>query len=349
MSAELHLPRPDDWHLHLRDGDALRAVLPFTVQRFGRAVVMPNLKPPITTTAMAVAYRERIMAALPRGASFVPLMTLYLTDTIDPDEIRRGREQGLIFGCKLYPAGVTTNSEQGVTDISRLEPALAAMMDVDMPLLVHGELSDPKLDVFDLEARFIDRVLAPIVERWPHLRIVFEHVTTRAAVDFVRTARTGVAATITPQHLMLNRNALFAGGLRPHHYCLPLLKTEVDRRSLLDVVASANPRFFLGTDSAPHPRGGKESACGCAGIFSAHAGIELYAEIFESEGILARLQGFACEYGPDFYQLPRCAEHIVLVREPWTVPDSYPFAGQEQLIPFKAGQQIAWRLQTQTR
>jgi dihydroorotase len=235
-----------------------------------------------------------------------------------------------------------------VTDISRLEAPLAAMMEVDMPLLVHGELSDPKLDVFDLEARFIDRVLAPIVERWPRLRVVFEHVTTHAAVEFVRSARRGVAATVTPQHLMLNRNALFAGGLRPHHYCLPLLKSEADRRSLLDVVASGNPRFFLGTDSAPHARSAKEAACGCAGIFSAHAGIELYAEIFESEGILARLQGFACEYGADFYQLPRCADHIVLIREPWTVPASYPF-GDEQLVPFKAGQQIAWRLQSQTR
>jgi dihydroorotase len=224
-----------------------------------------------------------------------------------------------------------------------LDAALETMMDVDMPLLVHGELSDPRLDVFDLEARFIDRVLGPIVQRWPRLRVVFEHVTTRAAVEFVRSAREGVAATVTPQHLMLNRNALFAGGLRPHNYCLPLLKTEADRRSLIDAVASGNRRFFLGTDSAPHSRGAKEAACGCAGIFSAHAGIELYAEIFETEGILNRLQGFACEYGPDFYQLPRCADHIVLVKEPWTVSDSYRF-GNEQLVPFRAGQPIAWRL-----
>ncbi len=349
MSGELYLPRPDDWHLHLRDGDHLRAVLPFTAERFGRAIVMPNLKPPITTTAMARDYRDRILAALPPDTDFRPLMTLYLTDSIDPQEIRRGREEGLIQGCKLYPAGVTTNAEAGVTDIARLEGALAAMMDVDMPLLVHGELSDPRLDVFELEARFIDRVLAPIVDRWPHLRVVFEHVTTRAAVDFVRSARTGVAATVTPQHLMLNRNALFAGGLRPHHYCLPLLKTEADRRSLLDVIASANPRFFLGTDSAPHARDAKESACGCAGIFSAHAGIELYAEIFEAEGILARLRGFACEFGADFYQLPRSADQIVLVREPWIVPASYPFASDAQLVPFRAGQQIAWRLQTPGR
>jgi dihydroorotase len=345
MSAELHLPRPDDWHLHLRDGENLRAVLSFTAQRFGRAIVMPNLKPPITTVAMATAYRERILAALPREAAFLPLMTLYLTDNTPAAEIRLAREQGQIHGCKLYPAGATTNSEFGVTDIARLDDALAAMMEVDMPLLVHGELSDPTLDVFELEARFIDRVLAPIVERFAHLRVVFEHVTTKAAVDFVQQARAGVAATITPQHLMLNRNALFAGGLRPHHYCLPLLKTEVDRRSLLEVVAAGNRRFFLGTDSAPHGRLTKEAACGCAGIFSAHAGIELYADIFEQEGILARLQGFACEYGADFYQLPRNADHIVLVREPWTVPAAYPFAG-DQLVPFRAGESINWRLQS---
>ena len=349
MIAELDLPRPDDWHLYLRDGEHLRAVLPFTAARFGRAIVMPNLRPPITTTAMARAYRDRILAALPPGSDFVPLMTLYLTDSTDPQEIRRGREEGLIHGCKLYPAGVTTNAEAGVTDIARLEGPLAAMMDVDMPLLVHGELSDPRLDVFELEARFIDRVLAPIVDRWSHLRVVFEHVTTRAAVDFVRTARAGVAATVTPQHLMLNRNALFAGGLRPHHYCLPLLKTEADRRGLLEVIANGNPRFFLGTDSAPHSRTAKESSCGCAGIFSAHAGIELYAEIFEAEAMLPRLRGFACEFGADFYHLPRSADHIVLVREPWTVPAGYSFAADEQLVPFRAGQQIAWRLQAPER
>jgi len=346
MIREVHLPRPDDWHLHLRDGPSLRAVLPFTAARFGRAIVMPNLKPPITTTQMALAYRDRILAALPAGSQFLPLMTLYLTDHTAADEIRRARDEGVIHGCKLYPAGATTNSDAGVTDIARLEEVLAVMMEVDLPLLVHGELTDPALDVFDLEARFIDRVLAPIVERWPHLRVVFEHVTTRAAVDFVRTARNGVAATVTPQHLMFNRNALFAGGLRPHRYCLPLLKTESDRRSLLDAIASGNRRFFLGTDSAPHARAAKEAACGCAGIFSAHAGIELYAEIFESEGILARLQGFACEYGADFYQLPRNADHIVLLREPWIVPDSYPFDGTT-LVPFKAGETIAWRLQVE--
>jgi dihydroorotase len=345
MISELRLPWPDDWHLHLRDGEALRCVLPFTAARFARAIVMPNLRPPVTTTDMALAYRDRILAALPAGTSFRPLMTLYLTDRTSGAEIRHARDQGAIFGCKLYPAGATTNSESGVTDIVRLEDALSAMMEVDMPLLVHGEVTDPTLDVFDLEARFIDRVLAPVVERWPELRVVFEHVTTRAAVEFVRTAREGVAATVTPQHLMFNRNALFAGGrLRPHHYCLPLLKTELDRRSLLDAIGSGNNRFFLGTDSAPHARTEKEAACGCAGIFSAHAGIELYAEIFETEGILTRLRGFACEFGADFYQLPRNAEHIILRREPWTVPASYPFDGG-QLVPLRAGESIAWRVE----
>jgi dihydroorotase len=344
MVTELRLPRPDDWHLHLRDGAAMRSVLPFTAARFARAIVMPNLTPPITTHAMALAYRDRILDALPAGAHFQPLMTLYLTDRTHPEEIERARDEGVVHGCKLYPAGATTHSDAGVTDIARIEAVLAMMMDVDLPLLVHGEVTDPQLDVFDREARFIDRVLAPIVDRFPRLRVVFEHVTTRAAVDFVRAARAGVAATITPQHLMFNRNALFAGGLRPHYYCLPLLKTEPDRRSLIDAISSGNSRFFLGTDSAPHSQAAKEAACGCAGIFSAHAGIELYAEIFEAEGILDRLRGFACEYGADFYRLPRNADDMVLRREPWSVPASYPFA-HEQLIPLRAGDHIAWRLQ----
>jgi dihydroorotase len=340
---ELRIPRPDDWHLHLRDEQSLRAVLPFTAARFARAIVMPNLKPPVTTTDMAIAYRQRIVSALPAGSAFVPLMTLYLTDHTPAAEIRRARESGVVFGCKLYPAGATTHSDAGVTDVARLDEALAAMMQVDMPLLVHGEVTDPSVDVFDLEARFIDRVLLKLVERWPRLRVVFEHVTTRAAVEFVRTARDGVAATMTPQHLMFNRNALFAGGLRPHHYCLPLLKTETDRRSLLDAVASGSPRFFLGTDSAPHARAKKEAACCGAGIFSAHAAIELYAEIFDSAGILHRLPGFACEHGPDFYRLPRNLETMTLLRDAWTVPASYPFDGDE-LIPLRAGERVAWRL-----
>jgi dihydroorotase len=342
---QLQIPKPDDWHLHLRDGESLRAVLPFSAARFARAIVMPNLKPPVTTTEMAMAYRKRILAALPAGYDFVPLMTLYLTDHTSPAEILRARESGIVFGCKLYPAGATTHSESGVTDISRLEAVLESMMRVDMPLLVHGEVTDASIDVFELEARFIDRILFPLVERWPHLRVVFEHVTTRAAVEFVRTTRQGVAATITPQHLMFSRNALFAGGLRPHLYCLPLLKTEPDRLSLLDAVASGSPRFFLGTDSAPHARASKESACCGAGIFSAHAAIELYAEIFDGAGILPRLQGFACEFGPDFYRLPRNVEKITLVREPWSVPVSYPFDG-DALIPLKAGYRITWRLKS---
>ncbi|HXL96757.1 MAG TPA: dihydroorotase, partial [Steroidobacteraceae bacterium] len=332
MTEQLRLRRPDDWHLHLRDGAALRAVLPFTAVRFARAIVMPNLKPPITTAAQALAYRERILAAVPAGARFQPLMTLYLTDHTSSAEIERAHASGAIFGCKLYPAGATTHAEAGVTDIARIEQALAAMTSLDLPLLVHGEVTDAEVDVFDRESRFIDRVLAPLAERWPGLRIVFEHVTTRAAVDFVRAARRGVAATITPQHLLHNRNALFAGGLRPHLYCLPLLKTEADRRALLEALAGGDARFFLGTDSAPHARAAKESACGCAGIFSAHAGIELYAEIFEAEGILPRLQGFASEHGADFYRLPRNQDQITLVRDPWSPPASYPFE-DGQLVP----------------
>jgi dihydroorotase len=340
----LRLRRPDDWHLHLRDGAALRAVLPFTSARFARAIVMPNLSPPITTTAQALAYRDRILAALPAGAGFQPLMTLYLTDHTSAAEIERAHTSGAVFGCKLYPAGATTHSDAGVSDIARLEPALAAMTALDLPLLVHGEVTDPQVDVFDREARFIERVLAPLTARWSALRIVFEHVTTRAAVEFVRGARTGVAATVTPQHLMHNRNALFAGGLRPHLYCLPLLKTEADRRALLEVLDAGDSRFFLGTDSAPHALATKESACGCAGIFSAHAGIELYAEVFDAEGMLPRLQGFASEYGADFYRLPRNQDHIMLVREAWSPPASYPF-GDGLLVPLRAGEPIAWRLQ----
>jgi dihydroorotase len=343
VTAELRLRRPDDWHLHLRDGAALRAVLPFSAARFARAIVMPNLKPPVTTTAMALAYRERILAALPAGASFQPLMTLYLTDRTSAAEVQRAHASGAIFGCKLYPAGATTHAEAGVTDVAYLEPALATMSTLDLPLLVHGELTDGEVDVFEREARFIDRVLLPLTERWPDLRIVFEHVSSRAAVDFVRAARRGVAATVTPQHLLLNRNAMFAGGLHPHLYCLPVLKTETDRRSLLDAVASGDARFFLGTDSAPHERAAKEASCGCAGIFSAHAAIELYAEIFEAEGILPRLQAFASEYGADFYRLPRNQDEITLRREPWTPPQSYPF-GDGELVPLRAGEHIAWRL-----
>lgn len=339
----LTLRRPDDWHLHLRDGAALQSVLPFTAVRFGRAIVMPNLAPPITTTAAALAYRERILAALPAGANFEPLMTLYLTDRTDAAEIERASRSGHIFGCKLYPAGATTHSAAGVTDVHHLDEALAAMMQADMPLLVHGEVTDPTVDIFERESRFIDSVLAPLSERFARLRIVFEHVSTRAAVQFVRGARSGVAATVTPQHLLYNRNALFRGGLRPHLYCLPILKSEPDRASLVEAIAAGDARFFLGTDSAPHARHTKEAACGCAGVFSAHAALELYAEAFEAEGILSRLPAFAAEFGADFYRLPRHEERITLVRESWKVPESYPF-GTQELVPLCAGESLRWRL-----
>jgi dihydroorotase len=339
----LTIRRPDDWHLHLRDGEALRAVLPFTAARFGRAIVMPNLKPPVATTGQALAYRRRILDALPAGMKFEPLMTLYLTDRTDPAEVDRAKASGCVYGFKLYPAGATTHSDAGVTDLRRLEPVLVRMSELGLVLQVHGEVTDPGVDVFDREARFIDEALSPIVERVRRLRIVFEHITTRAAVEFVLNARPGVAATVTPQHLLMNRNALFSGGIRPHHYCLPVLKTELDRRALLDVVADGDPRFFLGTDSAPHARHTKEAACGCAGIFSAHAAIELYAEAFESAGALDRLEGFASEFGADFYGLPQTEERITLVKESWEVPARYPF-GSDDLVPLRAGERIGWRL-----
>jgi dihydroorotase len=339
----LTIRRPDDWHLHLRDGEALRAVLPHTAARFARAIVMPNLKPPVTTTALALAYRERILAALPAGARFEPLMTLYLTDRTDPAEVDRAKASGRIFGFKLYPAGATTHSDEGVTDIKHVDAVLARMAELGVILQVHGEVTNPAVDVFDREARFIDTVLTGIVERFPKLRIVFEHITTRAAAEFVRCARDGVAATITPQHLLMNRNALFTGGIRPHHYCLPVLKTETDRRALLEVIASGDRRFFLGTDSAPHARHTKEAACGCAGIFSAPAAIELYAEAFDAIGALGRLEGFASEFGADFYDLPRNEERITLVRESWEVPACHPFGGEE-IVALRAGERIAWRL-----
>jgi dihydroorotase len=339
----LVLRRPDDWHLHLRDGAALEAVAPFTAARFARAIVMPNLAPPVTSTALALAYRQRILDALPKGVKFEPLMTLYLTDESDPREIARAQASGVVWGCKLYPAGATTHSDAGVRDIKRIEAVLARMSELDIVLQVHGEVTQPAVDVFDREARFIETVLADLAERFPALRIVFEHVSTRAGVQFVQQARTGIAATITPHHLLLNRSALFAGGLRPHHYCLPILKREEDRLALIQAATSGSPKFFLGTDSAPHARAAKESACGCAGIFSAHAALELYAEVFEAAGALPRLQGFASEFGADFYGLPRNDEKITLVREPWSVPHSLAF-GHDELIPFRAGGQIMWRI-----
>ena len=341
----LRLRRPDDWHLHLRDGAHMAAVLPHTAARFGRALVMPNLKPPMTTTAALGQYRSRILAALPAGARFEPMMTLYLTDRTSPDEMRSARDAGWVVGAKLYPAGATTHSDAGVTSIEHTWAALEAMAETGLVLQVHGEVTDPAVDVFDREQRFIDDVLLRVIERVPGLKVVFEHITTRAAVEFVRDARPGVAATLTPQHLLMNRNAIFDGGVRPHHYCLPVLKRERDREALLEAATSDDPRFFLGTDSAPHARHTKETSCGCAGIYSAHAGIELYAEAFEQAGRLERLEAFASERGADFYGRPRNGDFIELVREPWAVPASYPFGGDE-VVPLRAGGEVAWRLKT---
>jgi dihydroorotase len=341
--STLTIRRPDDWHLHLRDGAALRAVVPFTAAQFARALVMPNLTPPVTTTEQALGYRQRILDALPAGSTFQPLMTLYLTDRTQPGEVDRAKASGHVQGFKLYPAGATTHSDAGVTDIRSVDPVLARMSELGVVLQVHGEVTDPNVDVFDREARFIASVLAPVVDRFPRLRVVFEHITTREAAGFVRSARPGVAATITPQHLLMNRNALFAGGIRPHHYCLPVLKTELDRRALLEAIASGEPRFFLGTDSAPHARHTKEAACGCAGIFSAHAAIELYAEAFDAVGALGKLEGFASEHGAAFYGLPYNEERLTLVRESWDVPATYGF-GSDELVPLRAGERVLWRI-----
>lgn len=341
--TRLRLRRPDDWHLHLRDGAELAAVLPHTVQRFARALVMPNLKPPLTDAAALGAYRERILAASPGRAAFEPLMTLYLTDHTSREELHRAAATGFVVGAKLYPAGATTHSDAGVTSIEHVWEALETMVELGLVLQVHGESTDPQVDVFDREQDFIDRVLGRIVARLPGLRVVFEHVTTRAAVEFVRGARAGVAATITPQHLLLTRNALFEGGLRPHHYCLPVPKRERDREALIDAATGDDARFFLGTDSAPHGRATKEAACGCAGIYSAHAGIELYAEVFEQAGCLERLEAFASERGADFYGRPRNAGWITLERRPWPVPAEYPF-GAGGVVPLRAGGTVTWRL-----
>jgi dihydroorotase len=344
MTDTLTLRRPDDWHLHLRDGDALAAVLPHTARQFGRAIVMPNLKPPVTTTALAVAYRERILQALPAGLDFQPLMTLYLTDNTDPAEIARAKASGIIAGCKLYPAGATTNSDSGVTDLRRIGAVLEAMAEHGLPLQVHAEVTHADVDVFDREAVFIDTLLAPLHARLPQLRIVLEHATTRAAVQFVTSAAQGIGCTLTPQHLLMNRNAIFAGGVRPHHYCLPILKREADRVALLEAATRGDPRFFLGTDSAPHARLTKEAACGCAGCYTAHAALELYAEAFEAAGALHRLEAFASEHGPRFYGLPLNEQRVTLRREAWQVPARYPFVGGDDLVPLRAGETLAWRL-----
>jgi dihydroorotase len=342
-STEISLRQPDDWHLHVRDGAFLRAVIGFTAERFGRAIIMPNLKPPVTTTALAAEYRQRILNALPAGSPFQPLMTLYLTDRTDPAEVDRAKASGIVHGFKLYPAGATTNSDSGVTRIENIYGVLERMSELGVVFQVHGEVTHNDVDVFDREARFIDEVLAPVAARFPKLRIVFEHITTKQAVQFVRGARAGIGATITPQHLLHNRNAIFQGGIRPHYYCLPVLKTEPDRVALVEAATSGDPRFFLGTDSAPHAKHTKEAACGCAGMFSAHSGIELYAEAFEAAGALSRLEGFASEFGPDFYGLPRNARRIKLRKEPWSVPAHYAY-GSDELVAMRAGETVAWRL-----
>lgn len=341
MSASLVITQPDDWHLHLRDGAVLRDVLAHSARRFARAIIMPNLDPPLTTTAAALAYRDRILAALPENAQFKPLMTLYLADRTPVGEIERAKASGEIYGVKLYPAGATTHSDSGVTDIRHCDAVLEKMAELDMPLLVHGEVTDPDVDVFDREQAFIDRILMPLAKRLPRLRIVLEHVTSQSGVEYVLAQGSNVAGTLTAHHLLYNRNALFQGGIRPHYYCRPVLKREHDREALIKAATSGNPKFFLGTDSAPHARHLKENACGCAGIFSAHAAIELYAEAFEAAGALDKLDGFAGIYGADFYHLPRNHSKIRLIKKPWTVPDNYPF-GDSTVVPLRAGEKVSW-------
>lgn len=341
--SQITIFRPDDWHVHLRDGDTMRAVLPDTARRFARAIVMPNLLRPVTTTEMAIGYRERILSALPDGMRFEPLMTLYLTDKTTADEIRRAKQSGIVYAVKYYPAGATTHSEAGVTELIKCEHALAAIEECGLPLLVHGEVTFPNVDIFDRERLFIDRVLIPVLQKHARLRVVFEHITTREAARFVLGAPPRVAATITAHHLLLNRNALFTGGVRPHHYCAPILKREEDRQALIQAAVSGNPKFFLGTDSAPHARDTKEAACGCAGIYTAHAGIELYAEIFGAYNALERLEGFASIFGPNFYGLPRNQDKITLAKEVWSVPKELPYH-QGTLVPFRAGGTIGWRM-----
>ena len=338
----LTITQPDDWHLHLRDGDALKSVAPFTAKQFARAIVMPNLNPPVTTVVQAVEYLDRILAAV-EGTDFEPLMTLYLTNNTPPEEIIAARKSCFIKAVKLYPAGATTNSDAGVTDIRHCDAALEEMQNAGLPLLVHGEVTDPQVDVFDREKVFIDKILQPLTQRFPELKIVFEHITTKEAADFVLQSGDNIGATITPQHLLLNRNALFQGGLQPHNYCLPILKRDIHQQALLAVIRSGSNKFFLGTDSAPHSKHKKETACGCAGIFSAHAAIEIYTSIFEQHDALDKLEAFASFNGPDFYGLPRNSKTITLIKEDWHIPDEYPL-GKETLVPFLAGQTINWKL-----
>ena len=339
---QLTLTQPDDWHLHLRDGAALKAVLPHTVRQFNRAIIMPNLKPPVRSVHEAVAYRDRIMAAIPAGGQFEPLMTLYLTDNTDPEEIIATQATQFIKAVKYYPAGATTNSDFGVTDIRKCDRVFEAMQQVEMPLLLHGEVTHTEVDVFDREKVFIAKYLVPLKQRFPGLRIVLEHITTSEAVDFVM-ATENTAATITPQHLLFNRNILFKGGIRPHFYCLPILKHEQHRQAILQAATSGNPKFFLGTDSAPHSRDRKENSCGCAGCYSALHAMELYAEVFESVDALDKLEAFASFHGPDFYRLPRNTGHITLIKKTWRIPDEVPFP-ESGLVPLRAGEEITWQM-----
>ena len=336
------LTRPDDWHLHLRDGEVLRDVLPHTARQFARAIVMPNLKPPVTTVALAKAYYERILAVLPSGVKFEPLMTLYLTDKTSADEIKRAVDSGFVHGVKLYPAGATTNSDAGVTDLKHCMSTLEMMQEVGLPLLVHGEVTDGDIDLFDREAVFIEQILIPLRKQLPALKIVFEHITTYQAADYVRDADGPIAATITAHHLLYNRNAIFKGGVRPHYYCLPVLKREIHRQALLNAASSGNPRFFLGTDSAPHAKGLKEHACGCAGCYTALHAMELYAQAFEEIGALNKLEAFASFHGPDFYGLPRNQDHITIERSPWHIPEELPMA-ESTVVPLDAGQLLQWK------
>jgi dihydroorotase len=336
------MTRPDDWHCHLRDGEVMASVVGATARQFARAIVMPNLKPPVVGVKQATEYRGRILAALPKGSTFEPLMTLYLTDNTPPDEIAKARASGVVHAVKYYPAGATTNSALGVSDIRKCDAVLEAMQASGMPLLIHGEVTDPEVDMFDREAVFLERTLESLVKRFPKLKIVVEHITTREAAAFVERAPANVGATITAHHLLMNRNALFTGGIRPHHYCLPVLKREIHRQALVKAATSGNPKFFLGTDTAPHSRGMKEHECGSAGIYTAHAALELYAEAFEAAGALDRLEGFASHFGADFYGLPRNAGKVTLERSEWEVPREYPF-GAETVVPLRAGHKLRWR------
>jgi len=342
MTQEITITRPDDWHLHVRDGAALAAVVPHTARQFGRAIIMPNLKPPVTTAAEAAHYRARIRAAVPAGLDFEPLMTLYLTDKLPPEEITRAQASGVV-ACKLYPAGATTNSDAGVTDIRKTYRTLEAMQREGLLLLVHGEVTSPEIDLFDREAVFIEQQLKPLRRDFPELKIVFEHITTKEAAQYVMESDKYTGATITAHHLLYNRNAIFTGGIRPHYYCLPVLKREVHRQALVAAATSGSPKFFLGTDSAPHPVHLKEHATGCAGCYTAHAAIEMYAEAFDAAGALDRLEGFASFYGADFYGLPRNTGSITLKRESWTPPESFPF-GEAELKPLRSGEALPWRL-----